>query len=135
MRKQKITLLVCSFMSLVVMIAACGSKNGSSASNPSTPTEVMQTFYASLQKKDVAALKQSMSKELLEKIGKVAKEGNQTVDEWLSNNIDSIRSSMTSETRNEKIEGDRATLEFKNSQGDWRPQHFVKEDGVWKMSW
>ena len=39
----------------------------------------------------------------------------------------------TVEFRNEKAEGDRATLEVKNSFGVWETVPFVKEDGVWKI--
>ena len=35
------------------------------------------------------------------------------------------------EMRNEKIEGDKATLESKSGEG-WRKLSFTKEDGVWK---
>ena len=40
------------------------------------------------------------------------------------------------ETRNEKIDGDKATLEFKDTGGDsnWTTAHFVKEDGEWKVA-
>jgi len=39
----------------------------------------------------------------------------------------------TVEYKNEKIEGDKATLEVKNSYGIWETVPFVKEDGVWKI--
>ena len=56
-------------------------------------------------------------------------------------NVDDIvkRQTLFSETqtsvehRNEKIEGDRATLEVKNSFGVWETVPFVKEDGTWKI--
>jgi hypothetical protein len=37
------------------------------------------------------------------------------------------------EYRNEKVEGDKATLEVKNPNGDWEKVPFLKEDGVWKI--
>jgi hypothetical protein len=37
------------------------------------------------------------------------------------------------EFRNEKIEGDRATLEVKNSYGAWEKVPFVREEGLWKI--
>jgi hypothetical protein len=39
----------------------------------------------------------------------------------------------TVEYRNEKIEGDKATLEVKDPYGSWETVPFVKEDGVWKI--
>jgi hypothetical protein len=39
------------------------------------------------------------------------------------------------ETRNEKINGDMATLEVKNEKTDkWDPLPFVKENGEWKIA-
>jgi hypothetical protein len=35
--------------------------------------------------------------------------------------------------RNEKIEGDKATLEVKNSFGSWETVPFVREDNRWKI--
>jgi hypothetical protein len=39
------------------------------------------------------------------------------------------------ETRNEKIEGDKATLEIKDDKMDkWDTVPFVREDGQWKIA-
>lgn len=35
--------------------------------------------------------------------------------------------------KDEKIDGDKATLQFKNSYGAWETMPFVREDGVWKI--
>ena len=37
------------------------------------------------------------------------------------------------EVRNEKIDGDRATLEVKDPYGVWETVPFLKEDGEWKI--
>ena len=39
----------------------------------------------------------------------------------------------TVEYRNEKIDGDTATLEYKNPFGSWETIPFVREDGEWKI--
>ena len=39
----------------------------------------------------------------------------------------------TVEYRDEKIDGDKATLKFKNQSGSWEMLPFVREDGVWKI--
>ena len=39
----------------------------------------------------------------------------------------------TVEYKNEKIDGDKATLEFKNSYGAWETLPFVREEGGWKI--
>jgi hypothetical protein len=38
------------------------------------------------------------------------------------------------ETRNEKINGDKATVEIKGSDGKWSQNELVKEDGNWKIT-
>ena len=37
------------------------------------------------------------------------------------------------EYRDEKIEGDKATLQVKNSSNSWITLRFVREEGVWKI--
>ena len=37
------------------------------------------------------------------------------------------------EFRNEKIEGDKATIEVKNSFGSWEIVPFVREENLWKI--
>jgi hypothetical protein len=37
------------------------------------------------------------------------------------------------EFRNEKVDGDRATIEMKNSFNAWTTVPFVREEGVWKI--
>lgn len=56
-----------------------------------------------------------------------------TLDEIVKNEtlIDQNRTSV--EYRNEKVEGDKATLEVKNSFGIWETIPFLKEDGEWKI--
>ena len=39
----------------------------------------------------------------------------------------------TVEYRNEKIEGDKATIEYKNQYGTWETIPFVRENGDWKI--
>ncbi len=39
----------------------------------------------------------------------------------------------TAEYKNEIVEGDKATIEMKNSYGIWDKISFVKEEGVWKI--
>ncbi len=39
----------------------------------------------------------------------------------------------TVEYREEKIDGDKATLQVKNSFGTWETVPFVREEGVWKI--
>jgi hypothetical protein len=102
--------------------AACGKK--------STPTETFKAFYDAAKKKDAAGIKKTLSKGMLSKLEDQAKMSNKSLDEFL------INVSLTDnvpETRNEKIDGDKATLERKGRGDSWQTMSFVKEDGEWKL--
>jgi inorganic pyrophosphatase/exopolyphosphatase len=101
-----------------------------------SPTEVFKSQVEAQKKKDVATMKQNLSKGSLELMEKAAKQQNKTVDELLATDSPMVNSQSSSyETRNETITGDTATLEVKVSQSeDWIKMPFVKEDGKWKMA-
>lgn len=102
--------------------AACGKK--------STPTETFKAFYEAAKKKDAAGIRKTLSKGLLSKLEDEAKRSNKPFDEYL---VNVTLPDTLPEMRNEKIEGDRATLEIKGRGDSWRPTSFVKEDGEWKL--
>jgi hypothetical protein len=117
------------FMALLALItialaglAACGKK-------ASTPTEGFKAFYDAAKKKDAAAMKKAISKRLLTELEAEAKRENKPFDEFLV----SVNLPDTLETRDEKIEGDSATIEVKGRGDSWRKTKLVKEDGEWKL--
>ena len=65
-----------------------------------------------------------------------AKDLDRTLDQYIKLDMEKPTRTLPDklETRNEKIEGDRATLEVKNIEGGWNTVPFVKEDGQWKVS-
>ena len=103
------------------------------SSDAGKPTEAYKAAYAARKGKDVAALKKLMSKELLDFLTEMGQIGDkkQTLDQVL---IDSGKEPKTDETRNEKIVGNRATVEFKDDDDTWEVMDFVKEDGIWKLT-
>lgn len=56
-----------------------------------------------------------------------------TVDDVVKNETLFTESQNRLEYRNEKIEGDRATIEVKDSFNTWNTVPFVLEQGVWKI--
>lgn len=40
----------------------------------------------------------------------------------------------TLETRNEKITGDKASVEYKDVRGNWKTANFIKEGSEWKIT-
>ncbi|HEX8844545.1 MAG TPA: hypothetical protein VF791_07865 [Pyrinomonadaceae bacterium] len=104
----------------------------------SSPTEVFKAYYEANKTKNVAAFKRTFSKVMLDKMEERARQRNMTLDDLLAKALESASQQVPAtlpEVRNEKIEGDTATLEFKDDKGDkWVTIHFVKEDGEWKFS-
>ena len=102
----------------------------------SSPTATLKAFYEATQKKDAEGIKKTLSKGTLEMLEGFAKAQGKTLDESLKSGLASDTSSdKMPETRNEKIDGDKATVEVKNDKtGQWETVPFVKEDGTWKIA-
>jgi hypothetical protein len=126
-RRPTVTVLVV-LLCLIAPAAAC--KKGSS------PTATVQAFYQSFKDKDVEAYKRTVSKEGLQVLTNRAEAMEKSLDEYIRMELNKPGVALPDklETRNEKIEGDRATLELKNIEGGWNTVPFVKEDGQWKVS-
>jgi hypothetical protein len=102
----------------------------------SSPTATLKAFYEATQKKDAEGIKKTLSKGTLEMLEGFAKAQNKTLDESLKSGLASdTNTDKMPESRNEKIDGDKATLEVKNDKtGSWETVPFVKEDGTWKIA-
>jgi hypothetical protein len=103
------------------------------ADSLSSPTATYKTAFALRQKKDPDGLKKVLSKELLGFLADMAKSENKTLDDQLKELVAEPQAA-TAESRNEKIVGDLAALEYLDEKGKWKLMGFVKEDGVWKMT-
>lgn len=99
----------------------------------STPTETYKTAYALREKKDIEGLKRVLSKKLLGFLDGMAQAEKKTVDDELRELCEKPQA-KTAETRNEKITGDTATLEYLDEDGQWSQMDFVKEGNDWKMT-
>lgn len=62
-----------------------------------------------------------------------AKSQGVTLDDIVKRETLLSENQTTVEYRNEKIDGEKATLEVKNSYGSWETWPFVREEGVWKI--
>ncbi len=117
---------------LIAFVAACGAA-GSSASSPSG---VSKRFIEAARAKDTKSFKALLSKKSLESIEKDAKEASMSPDEMITKMLaqDLFKGAGEIEVRNEKITGDKATVEIKDNEGKWSENELVKEDGDWKVS-
>lgn len=98
------------------------------------PTEVLRGFFAAVENKDILTAKKSLSKDSFVLLEQSAKAANVTVDQYLEN-LSALEVSDDVEIRNEKILGDTATVEYKDStMPELRSLPFVREEGIWKLS-
>lgn len=102
------------------------------ADSQATPTAAYQFGYAARQNKDLAALKRVLSKDAQEFLTEIGKEEQKTLDDQLRTLAERPQA-RTAESRNEKISGNRASLEYLNETGKWVSMEFVKEGNDWKI--
>lgn len=126
--RQATALLIAAL--LATALAAC-----SGGKKASTPTEAFKNFYEAAKNKDVAGLKRVMSKATLEEMEREAKGDNKSLDDFLASESQKGLPSAMPQTGEEKIEGDKATVQFKGDKAtNWSTASFVKEDGEWKVN-
>lgn len=113
--------------SIAILALACGS------SAPATPLETFKTYVKAIKAKDTATMKVLLSKATLAMHEKEAKSQNVSVDEIVKRETLFSETQKSVEFKDEKIEGDKATLKVKNSYGSWETVPFVREDGSWKI--
>ena len=98
-----------------------------------SPTAAYQTAYAARQTKDVNGLKKTLSKKMLGFFTDMGKDEHKTLDDELKE-LAAQPQAATAAVRNEKITGDKATLEYTDEKGQWKTMDFVKEGSDWKMT-
>jgi predicted lipid-binding transport protein (Tim44 family) len=107
--------------------------DNSSAATAGSPAEAYKAAYEARKNKDVAALRKLISKDLLEFFGLVAEDEKKSIDDVLRELCEKPQA-PTAEVRNEKINGDWATLEYLDEKGKWSTMDLEKEDGRWKLT-
>jgi hypothetical protein len=115
---------------IVCALAACNFMSAS-------PTATFKTFYEAQKKKDVPAMKKTLSKSSIQMIETAAKAQGKSADDALKEGFESpgAKSDKMPETRNEKIDGDNATLEVQDEDTKkWSKVYFVKEEKEWKIA-
>lgn len=130
MKRLEVNALLMGVVAFAAITAACQKGGGAS------PTATFTAYYEASKNKDVEGVKRTFSKATLELFERQAQEQKKTVDEMFKMGMDQkpITGNLP-EMRNEKINGDNATLEIKDEKsGRWDTLTFVKEDGQWKIA-
>jgi hypothetical protein len=115
---------------LVVGLTACGS----SGQKPQTPVESLQTYAQAIKKKDLPKIKALLSKGSIKMAEEQAKAQNISVDEVILRETLFSPEQKTLKFKNEKIDGDSASIEIETSPDVFDRIPFVKEDGIWKIA-
>lgn len=113
---------------LGVLLAACGG-SGKVAS----PVETFKTYVKAYKQKDTKTMKLLLTNATLKMHENQAKAQGVTVDEIIKREAIIGDTQTGVDYKDEKIEGDKATLQFKNAANTWETMPFVREDGVWKI--
>jgi len=111
----------------MLFIACSGEKPAA------TPVQTFQTYVKALKKKDLTTVKLLLSSDTIKMHEQEARAEGVTLDDIVKRETLLGEGQTTVEYRNEKIDGDRATLEFKNSYGAWETLPFLRENGDWKI--
>ena len=110
-----------------ILLGSCGDRP------PATPVETFQTYVKAFKKKDIKTMKLLLSNATIKMHEQAAKSQNTTVDEIIKRETLLAEGQTGVDYKDEKVDGDKATLQFKNSFGTWETMPFVREDGVWKI--
>ena len=116
-------------MLVVALLAlACASED-----QPKTPIETFKTYITAVKKKDTTKMKLLLSSDSIKMHEQEAKAQNVTLDDVVKQETLFTEGQKVVEFRNEKIDGDKATLEVKNTFGSWETVPFVRENDAWKI--
>jgi hypothetical protein len=110
-----------------MLVFACGGPR------PATPVETFKTYTKAVKQKDYTTMKLLLSEATVKMHEHEAKAQGVTVDDIIKRETLLGENQRTVEYRDEKIDGEKATLKFKNEFGSWEILPFVREDGVWKI--
>jgi len=119
---------------VTAFILASGSLACSSGDEkPDSPIATFKTYTKAIKQKDTTTMKLLLSEATMKMNELEAQARGVPVDEVVKNETLFNENQKTVRWRNEKIEGDTATLEVENSSGMWETVPFIKEGGVWKI--
>jgi hypothetical protein len=117
-----------SLFLIIFFAVSCASE-----AKPDTPIDSFKAYITAVKQKDTTKMKLLLSAESIKMHEQEAKAQNLTLDDVVRRETLFTEGQKTVEFRNQKIEGDKATLEVKNSFGTWETVPFVREDDEWKI--
>ncbi len=116
-----------AILSLVLLSGCTGD------AKPETPVETFKTYINAVKQKDTTKMKLLLSADSIKMHEQEAKAQNLTLDDVVKRETLFSEGQKVVEFRDETVEGERATLQVKNSFGAWESIPFVRENGEWKI--
>lgn len=113
---------------LTAMFFACAGEE-----KPKTPLETLKAYTLAIKQKDTTTMKLLLSDGSIKMAEEEAKSRGVTLDEVVKRETLFDQTQRTVEFRNEKIDGDKATIEMKDSYNAWNTVPFIREAGIWKI--
>ena len=110
-----------------ILIACAGN------SSSSTPIGTLKAYTTAIKKKDTTTMKLLLSDASIKMAEQEARAQNVTLDDIVKRDTLFSESQTSLKYRNEKIDGDKATIEVENSFGSFDTVPFVREEGAWKI--
>ncbi len=117
----------------LVLILTGGIFGCASAPPAATPLETLKAYTQAIKKKDTTTMKLLLSDASIKMSEQEAKAQNVNLDDIVKRETLFTETQKSVEFRNEKIEGERATIEMKDSTSAWSVVPFVREEGIWKI--
>lgn len=109
--------------------AACGESE-----KLETPLDTLKAYTQAVKRQDTATMKSLLSKGSLKMAADEAKSQNAATDDVIKRETLFSPEQRALEYRNEKIDGEAATIEVKNTFGTFERIPFIKENGTWKIA-
>lgn len=110
-------------------IFACAGKTA-----VSTPLDALKAYNLAVKKKDPAQIKPLLSAASIKMAEQEAKAQNTMLDEVVKSETLFGENQKRVEFRNEKVDGEAATIEMKDAFDTWITIPFVREQGAWKIN-
>lgn len=119
-----------SILFFAFALFACGGEK----TKEQMPLDTLKAYNEATKENNAAKMKALLSKGSMKMAEDEAKSQNVSVDEIVMRETFYSPGQTKVEIRNQKIEGEKASIEVKNSYGTWDIVPFVKEDGEWKIA-
>ena len=100
---------------------------------PASPLKTLQTYQKAMKAKDTTTMKLLLTADSIKMLEQEAKSQGSTVDDVVKRETLFGESQKTIEFRNQNVQGETATIEVKNTFGQWDTVPFRFEDGQWKI--